>query len=136
MPYDVADEWRIQGEPMRVRIRSNDNGPEFEAPARMKCVARIVFPDSNDDDDEPVEIWRWYVRVSGGDADAQSKQSYPLQAHLNDTKTVAAGFVSGLPLEREVRIRLCRQECLERSRGSVLEGICAWSNGRVGFRHS
>jgi CRISPR-associated endonuclease/helicase Cas3 len=102
VPYDVADEWRVENRPMRVRLRSIDDGLEPKTPAGMKSVARIVFTNPADEDHEPIKIWRWYVRLSVAEADAQSKRSYPLKTHLNDAKQAAADVVSGLLLEREL----------------------------------
>lgn len=101
--YDVADEWWLDDKRMRTRPWSDDEGPEPKAPAGMKSVARIVFTDADDDDDEPIRTWHWYVRFSAADPDAQGSQNYALQPHLNDTKEAAASLVSGLPLEPELR---------------------------------
>jgi CRISPR-associated endonuclease/helicase Cas3 len=102
--YDVADEWRVESQPMRMRLWSDDEGTEPRAPAGMKSVARIVFTHGDDDDDEKlVRTWHWYVRFSAADPDAQGSRNYALQPHLNDTKEAAARLVSTLPLEPELR---------------------------------
>jgi CRISPR-associated endonuclease/helicase Cas3 len=103
VPYDVADEWRVESQPMRTRLWSDDEGTEPKAPPGMKSVARIVVTDIDDDDEKTIRTWHWYVRFSAADPDAQGRQSYALQPHLNDTREAAARLVSGLPLEPELR---------------------------------
>ena len=102
VPYDVADEWQVDNQPMRMRLWSDDEGPEPKAPAGMKSVARIVFTD-DDEDEKPIRTWHWCVRLSAADPDAQGRQNYALQPHLNDAREAAARLVSGLPLEPELR---------------------------------
>lgn len=102
--YDVADEWRDEDdELMRMRLWSDDEGSEPKAPVGMKSVARIVFTDPDDEDERPSRIWHWYVRLSAADPDAQGRQNYALQPHLDDTKEAAARLVAELPLEPELR---------------------------------
>jgi CRISPR-associated endonuclease/helicase Cas3 len=103
VPYDIADKWRGESQPMRMRLWSDDEGTEPKAPPGMKSVARIVVTDANDDDERTIRTWHWYVRFSAADPDAQGRQSYALQPHLNDTREAAARLVSGLPLEPELR---------------------------------
>jgi CRISPR-associated endonuclease/helicase Cas3 len=69
----------------------------------MKSVARIVFTSTDDEDEKPISTWHWYVRLSAAEPDAQARQSYALQPHLNDTKEAAARLISRLPLEPELR---------------------------------
>jgi CRISPR-associated endonuclease/helicase Cas3 len=100
--YDVADEWKIDGEPVRRRRGSNAEGTEPQTPSGMKAVVRIAFTNPSDDDNEPVRKWHWFVKIAATDPDARSSKSYPLQPHLNDARDVAARIVSNLPLEPEV----------------------------------
>ena len=101
--YDVADEWRVKDEQMRMRCWSDDKGPKPETPAEMKSVARIVLTIPENEDEEPIKTWHWYVRLDAADPDAQSRQNYALQPHLNDTRDAAERLVSELPLEPELR---------------------------------
>lgn len=105
--YDVADEWRVNNEPMRERRLLDDEVAESEAPADMKSVARIVLTDVDngykEEGDMPVRTWLWYVRLSATDQDARSRQNYPLQPHLSDAKEAAQRLVSRLPLEPQLR---------------------------------
>ena len=103
--YDVADEWWVKDKKTRMRCWSDDKGPAPETPADMKSVARIVLTSTEreDDDEEPIKIWHWYVRLDAADPDAQGRQNYALQPHLNDTREAAERVVSELPLEPELR---------------------------------
>lgn len=103
MHYDVADEWRVDGQPMRARCWRDDAGTEPTTPVDMKRVARIVFANPDEEDETPPRIWYWFLRLSAADPDAQGAQNYALQPHLNDTKEEAIRLVSKLPLEPEVR---------------------------------
>jgi CRISPR-associated endonuclease/helicase Cas3 len=102
--YDVADEWWFEDQPMRKRQWSDEEGFESKAPLGMKSVARIVFrhPDDEDENEKPIKVWHWYVRLDVADPDAQSRQNYALQPHLNDTKEAAANLVERLQLESDL----------------------------------
>ena len=103
--YDVADDWWIEDRQMRMRYWSDDKGPEPKTPVDMKSVARIVLtnPEDQHADEKPTQVWHWYVRFDAAEPDAQSRQNYALQPHLNDTKEAAERIVSELPLEPELR---------------------------------
>lgn len=101
---DVADKWWDDKGPLRMRVRvSSGESDSAIIPNGMKPVYRIVFTDPADEEGEPAEEWIWCERTTQADADARSRSSYGLDPHLADAKEAAARFVSGLPLDPDLR---------------------------------
>ena len=74
---------------------------------------------------------RWTMRQVRIDGVEPAVVAEPQHDQVHDRDPPASGD-RPQPLEREVRIRLSRQECLERPRRSVLEWISTRRNCRVG----
>ncbi len=97
--YDVADEWRDEFGPRRLRIW-NDS----VAPSGMRRI-RAVAPPSTDDEDDDVRMWYWYERLNSGDGDGskENKLSVAWQVHTDDVTTNAERIVALLPLSDELK---------------------------------
>jgi CRISPR-associated endonuclease/helicase Cas3 len=101
---DVSGQWSDDKGPMRERQWKMPDD-EVDPPAGMKLACPpIVLTNPDDEDDEPIKTWHWFVRVLAVDADARSRKPYyDLEPHLNDAKEAATQFVSGLSLDPELR---------------------------------
>lgn len=100
--YDVSGDWKVDGQPARVRLWSKDEEAAPKTPDGMKPVLRIVFPEPDDEDEEPLRTWHWFVRLSAADPDVRSRSNYSLQPHLSDAREAAVRIVSGLLLDPEL----------------------------------
>ncbi len=102
--YDVADEWTGKSGNMRERKWSKPDENEPPTPKGMKPVRKIVFRSTNADEEaEPIKTWHWFVRITATDADARSRESYPLDQHMVDAEFFSQKFVAGLTLDDELR---------------------------------
>ena len=95
--YDVADEWRIDGKPMRKRVWNMEPIPD-----ELRLERTIQFPSAEDESAEP-DAWYWCVRVPEAPSVHSRKHSYPLQTHLNDTAEFARQIVAGLQIPEDLK---------------------------------
>jgi len=93
IPYDVADEWRGESGPHRVR--SNN----LELPSGMRLVQFFESAVSDEGDDTPA-VFAWFVRPESADDDGSrtSAGAQLLSAHLSDAEAWAASFAESLEL--------------------------------------
>jgi CRISPR-associated endonuclease/helicase Cas3 len=94
--YDVADMWEDDKGLLRKRVWREEGEPEG-----MIFEREIRFENPDDEDAEPTNIWRWFVRKPEA-ANEFSQIAYPLQPHLNEVQEYARHIVGRLLLSNEL----------------------------------
>lgn len=94
--YDVADMWKDDKGPLRKRVWQGD-----VAPGGMALEREIKFENPEDEDAEPIKVWRWFVRKPEA-ASERSRIAYPLQPHLDEVKSAARQMVGRLSLPADI----------------------------------
>lgn len=102
--YDVTDRWEDEDGPLRKRTWNGD-----QAPPGMRLEREIAFYDA-DNEDEPTRIWRWYVRRAEAPS-ARSRDAYPLEKHLEETKATARAMVTALKLPADLADAVVAAQC-------------------------
>lgn len=94
---DVADEWIINSERMRLRTDDDDQ-------PSMKLIREIVLQTNSDD--EVTKAWYWFEKNQNSDASdyrTKANQWYPLDQHLADAAMFATNYVNQLQLSADIR---------------------------------
>ena len=94
--YDVADIWEDGKGLLRKRVWQGD-----VAPGGMALEREIKFENPEDEDAEPIKVWRWFVRKPEA-ASERSRIAYPLQPHLDEVKSAARQMVGRLNLPGDI----------------------------------
>lgn len=94
--YDVADMWEDGKGLLRKRVWQGD-----VAPGGMALEREIKFENPEDEDAEPIKVWRWFVRKPEA-ASERSRIAYPLQPHLDEVKSAARQMVGRLSLPGDI----------------------------------
>lgn len=97
--HDVADEWYEDKDctvRRRVRLWNDDSVPD-----RMTLEREIKFENPEDEDAEPIKVWRWFVRKPEA-ATERSRIAYPLQPHLDEVRDCASKIVELLRLPKDL----------------------------------
>lgn len=94
--YDIADQWKVDGKPMRQRIWEDQKKPD----EGTKLERTIQF--FKEDETAVPETWYWYVRMPEAPS-ARSRENYALQAHLDDAAELAQRIVAGLQLPEDLK---------------------------------
>jgi CRISPR-associated endonuclease/helicase Cas3 len=94
--YDVADMWEDSKGLLRKRVWQGD-----VAPGGMALEREIKFENPEDEDAEPIKVWRWFVRKPEA-ASERSRIAYPLQPHLDEVKSAARQMVGRLSLPADI----------------------------------
>ena len=94
--YDVADMWDDDKGPLRKRVWQDDDNP-----VGMTLELEIKFESLEDEDAEPIRVWRWFVRKPEV-ATERSRIAYPLQPHLDEVKGMARQIVERLSLPSDI----------------------------------
>lgn len=94
--YDVADMWEDDKGPLRKRVWQRE-----DTPAGMALEREIRFENPEEEDSEPIKVWRWFVRKPEA-ASERSRIAYPLQPHLDEVKSVARQMVGRLRLPVDI----------------------------------
>lgn len=94
--YDVADLWEDDKGPLRKRMWQGN-----ETPSGMALEREIKFENSEDEDAEPIKVWRWFVRKPEA-ASERSRIAYPLQPHLDEVGDMARRLVGRLNLPNDI----------------------------------
>lgn len=94
--YDVADMWEDDKGLLRKRVWQ-----DADIPKGMTLEREIKFENPEDEDAEPMKVWRWFVRKPEA-ASERSRIAYPLQPHLDEVKSVARQMVGRLSLPGDI----------------------------------
>jgi len=94
--YDVADMWEDDKGPLRKRVWQGD-----VAPGGMHFEREIKFENPEDEDAEPIKVWRWFVRKPEA-ASERSRIAYPLLPHLDEVRDMARRLVGRLNLPDDI----------------------------------
>lgn len=94
--YDVADMGEDEKGPLRKRVWDGE-----DTPSGMTLEREVKLENPEDEDAEPLKVWRWFVRKLEA-ASERSRIAYPLQPHLNEVKSVARQIVGGLCLPKDI----------------------------------
>lgn len=94
--YDMADVWEDDKGPLRKRFWDVD-----DTPAGMALEREIRFENLEDEDAEPIKVWRWFVRKPEA-ASERSRIAYLLQPHLDEVKSFAFQIVGRLGLPADI----------------------------------
>lgn len=94
--YDVADMWEDAKGSLRKRVWQDD-----ETPGGMALEREIKFGNPEDEDAEPIKVWRWFVRKPEA-ASERSRIAYPLQPHLDEVKNMARQLIGRLSLPSDI----------------------------------
>jgi CRISPR-associated endonuclease/helicase Cas3 len=94
--YDVADRWGDDKRPLRKRVWQDEGAPDG-----MTLEREIRFENPEDEGEEPIKVWRWFVRKPEV-ADERSRVAYPLAPHLDEVKDCAAKIAESLGLRNDL----------------------------------
>ena len=94
--YDVADEWYLNGKRMRKRLWGNDSIPDG-----MMLEREIRIESLDDEDAEPIKVWRWFVKRPDT-ANARGRDAYLLEPHLSEVGYCASSIVRRLELPNDL----------------------------------
>lgn len=94
--YDVADMWEGNKGPLRKRVWQGE-----DTPSGMALEREITFENPEDEDAEPMKVWRWFVRKPEA-ASERSRIAYPLQPHLDEVRDCASKIVERLRLPNDL----------------------------------
>jgi len=97
--YDVADEW-YEDKSLTVRRRVRLWDVDI-VPDAMILQREIKFENFEDENAEPIKVWRWLVRRPEAPSEL-SRIAYPLEPHLDEVKSFASNLVGRLRLPRDI----------------------------------
>lgn len=102
--HDVADKWMIERQPMRHRAVLPPDAEKPEAASGMRLVHRVDFYDPDTDEDaKPTRSWKWFVRPTALEPDANAGRKYLLDAHTRDIADTITAIAGRLNLPDDVK---------------------------------